>query len=111
MQPHYHSLQPIRVSTRDSITINYLKLFVVWRRCGLGSYSSSEATISFIPSLSRLMGPRSFRGLKTRPSEFGIRALALRCFHRCETMIILFGLSHSHPMDPKLFRGLKTRPF
>ena len=44
-----------------------------------------EATIILLdPSNSRMMDPKSSRGLMTRPFESGMQTPGLRCFHLCE---------------------------
>ena len=107
-----HSLRQIRAFSRDFITAAYQKLSVAWTRCGLRSYFSSEAIIvSLHPSHSRPMDPKSSRGQMTRPFEFGMQALALRCSHPFEAMMTRLIPSHSRLMDPKSSRGQMTRPF
>src|ERR1700723_859932 len=66
--------------------------------------------VTFVPSHSRPMDPKSSLGLVTRPFEFGMRTQALRCCHCCKTMIIPLIQSHSRPMDQKFSLGLMMIP-
>jgi WD40 repeat protein len=67
--------------------------------------------VVFVLSHSRSVDLQLSRGLMTRPFEFGMQALALRCSHPFEVMMVALIPSHSRPMDAKLSRGLMTRPF
>ncbi|KAF8737477.1 hypothetical protein AX14_012776 [Amanita brunnescens Koide BX004] len=56
------------------------------------------------------MDPKSSRGQKTIPFEFGIRAPASQRSHPFEVMMTGFFPLYSPPMDPKSSRGRETQP-